>query len=426
MANSVTPEAANFWKAHVMELQARLREVDENAVGAELASRSVHSATPGDPAASSLTDATATAPPTKGVLPVATAASAAHGDYLPLKDSSASATEGARLQEKESMNPASSSQDRGGNYVAPNVSTTVNVAPDSMAEDAVSGGVSSAKGGSRSRKGGDSALSPVNVSSDGFPMVDVVAPADLPEGYTFEAQIGTKRFLATVPPGGGVARGEKFTCPMRDLDRVEIEVPTGKWRDGLGDCFAFGVFHPLILNTVFAPHIALGQIMARNGLTWLGRPGSRFQSKSVCTNMFIIVLFWIAMNCVAIFVVTVHVNRGLLPSGVDAVCLAAVNISMLLYTVYAVKNVRSAIRKRYGIPRQYITSGSCSGQEDLLVSVFCMPCAISQIGRHTADFDTYRAVCCSNTGLPRGVELATAPTAASAGIPLKDDSVQMV
>jgi hypothetical protein len=85
-----------------------------------------------------------------------------------------------------------------------------------------------------------------------LPMVDVVAPADLPGGYHFEAEIEGKRFLATVPQGG-VQQGETFTCYMRDLDSVAIDIPVGYWRDNLSSFCDFGCCHPVILNSLFCP-----------------------------------------------------------------------------------------------------------------------------------------------------------------------------
>ena len=86
-----------------------------------------------------------------------------------------------------------------------------------------------------------------------LPLAKVVAPADLPEGYAFEARVGHKRFMATVPVGG-VTKGETFFTYVRKLDKVEVSVPVGEWRDDLCDCCAFGPFHPLFLNACFCPH----------------------------------------------------------------------------------------------------------------------------------------------------------------------------
>lgn len=68
----------------------------------------------------------------------------------------------------------------------------------------------------------------------------------------FEAQLGQKKFLATVPPGG-VTKGQRFVSTMRELETIEIPVPLGAWRDDGCECFAHGICHPLFLNTIFFP-----------------------------------------------------------------------------------------------------------------------------------------------------------------------------
>ena len=87
---------------------------------------------------------------------------------------------------------------------------------------------------------------------DELPVCDVVAPSDLPGGYMFEVQLGSKKFLATVPPGG-VTKGQRFVSTMRELETIEIPIPLGAWRDGIKDCFSDGMCHPLFLNALFLP-----------------------------------------------------------------------------------------------------------------------------------------------------------------------------
>jgi hypothetical protein len=89
-------------------------------------------------------------------------------------------------------------------------------------------------------------------SLERVPMVDVVAPADLPGGYHFEAEIEGRRFLATVP-AGGVQKGETFSCYMRDLEKVGSDIPVGRWRDGLFDCCRVGCCHAVIWNGLLCP-----------------------------------------------------------------------------------------------------------------------------------------------------------------------------
>eukprot|EP00978_Attheya_sp_CCMP212_P021762 scaffold63993_cov49-Attheya_sp.AAC.1 len=91
-------------------------------------------------------------------------------------------------------------------------------------------------------------------------MVHVVAPATLPEGYTFEAQIGgnvERTFKVEVPPGG-VKEGETFLAPLPDnFDGPRLQAPTGQWKD-----------------------VAMAQVMMRLRLDWLGRPGPEVATKN--------------------------------------------------------------------------------------------------------------------------------------------------
>ena len=86
----------------------------------------------------------------------------------------------------------------------------------------------------------------------GLSTCEVVAPSDLPGGYMFEAQLGSKKFLATVP-SGGVIKGQQFVSTMKELEMIEIPVTMGGWKDDLCDCFDIGICHPLLLNGIFFP-----------------------------------------------------------------------------------------------------------------------------------------------------------------------------
>ena len=81
-----------------------------------------------------------------------------------------------------------------------------------------------------------------------IPLVQVVAPATLPEGYEFMAAIGDRTIQVVVPPGG-IEQGQKFEVPFpQHLESALVggSVPVGRWRDGLLDCFRYGVCHPAL------------------------------------------------------------------------------------------------------------------------------------------------------------------------------------
>ena len=82
--------------------------------------------------------------------------------------------------------------------------------------------------------------------------IDVVAPADLPEGYTFEAQGQNYSAFKVTVPRGGVKGGQTFKC-RAVLSKQIVEVPEFAWRDPLWNVFAHGVFHPFFLLSFTFP-----------------------------------------------------------------------------------------------------------------------------------------------------------------------------
>jgi hypothetical protein len=73
---------------------------------------------------------------------------------------------------------------------------------------------------------------------------------------------------------------------------------------------------------------------------------------------------------------------------------AIVGLCCFLYVLIARIRTRGFIRNKYAIPEQ-----CCSGCEDCCVSFWCDCCTTAQMLRHTADYRTDNADCCSETGL---------------------------
>lgn len=154
------------------------------------------------------------------------------------------------------------------------------------------------------------------------------------------------------------------------------------------------------LNVMPLP-VALGQIMTRVGLDWQARPSNKLVSSLSCTNMTVFLCFWAAMDLSAALMFKVRWQRGQ-DLGIDYYApIMVLNMLFLFHLLKLVKNTRESIRDKYQIPES-----TCIGCEDCMCATFCMSCTICQMGRHTADFDTYNGNCCSRTGLPGQVELA--------------------
>jgi Cys-rich protein (TIGR01571 family) len=229
-----------------------------------------------------------------------------------------------------------------------------------------------------------------------LPMVDVVAPADLPGGYQFEAEIGNKYFLATVP-AGGVRKGQTFSCHMREMK--ESDIPLGRWRDGLFDCFRYGFTHPMLLNSVICPMLALSQVQVRLGLDVMGRQASPDTPKqglwSTRGMMFTVLVFWVFLNVVIISGFEFKLHNFVRLSPADIVSLALVNGLMIFFAIYSTVNTRTFLRDKYHIGEDR----NQSTIRDILSAGFCMALSIAQMGRHTTSYEEYEGACCNDTGI---------------------------
>lgn len=141
--------------------------------------------------------------------------------------------------------------------------------------------------------------------------VQVIAPATLSAGYVFEAMYENVIFDVTVPEGG-VTKGQRFIVPfvpppppppaaavataifgedgamitsanvaeipsMEDAFSRRRNIPMGKWRDNLFDCFHYGFFHPALWCSCLFKPCLLGQLLTRMKMSWLGHRYHRFE-----------------------------------------------------------------------------------------------------------------------------------------------------
>mmetsp|Transcript_14710 Transcript_14710/g.23170 ORF Transcript_14710/g.23170 Transcript_14710/m.23170 type:complete len:627 (-) Transcript_14710:74-1954(-) len=328
MAESVTPEAAQFWRKHVVELQARLRSLHEK----------------------------------NGVSRVT--------------------GEAEEIMRNNERLLASLQENTG--YVPPR--------QDEFQQVRSRGTIGASQSAQHEVDQGDIG----DPSTERMPMVDVVAPGDLPGGYTFEAEIGGRRFLATVP-AGGVGRGETFSSIMRAVDPENAEIPSGRWRDSCFAFFKFGPCHPLVLNAVFCPLIALAQIMTRLGFDFLGQPNPNVPKKgpwSTWGMMRLIISFWVFLNAVIMLGLGIKFAANLGVSGADLTSLIMVNLVMFAYAAYATAATRGSLREKYHIREHRFID-----VEDYVCATCCMPCTICQMGRHTVSYNEYQGACCTKNGI---------------------------
>jgi Cys-rich protein (TIGR01571 family) len=243
-------------------------------------------------------------------------------------------------------------------------------------------------------------------------MIEVIAPATLPEGYTFEAQLSDGRKFMVAVPKGGVEENQRFMIPVAPTAKRMIDgAPVGAWKDGLCGCFRCGLFHPHLWLAYCCQPIALAQVMTRERLNWLGSPGSVAE---VAATFKRVVLIFVACVILKVFLSALYVglifqyahqvtpdytmnDNVQIPASAAVVNAInqALSYAYLIYLLVATLRTRASIRDKYAIPEQ-----SCKGCEDCCCSYWCSCCTVAQMMRHTADYDKYDAQCCTETGLP--------------------------
>ncbi|EED90283.1 predicted protein [Thalassiosira pseudonana CCMP1335] len=241
--------------------------------------------------------------------------------------------------------------------------------------------------------------------------LEVVAPATLPEGYAFEAEVKGETFTVRVPLGG-VEEGQKFSVPFSAGSRgysgaavPRVSVPVGHWKFfNLNDVIL------LIILTISSSTALAGQVMSRLKLTWTANEGTSAQALATFRILLgISIAFVVADNILFLYPSYFHempkdpYNKYENEQYREYVmrfgfCRMVLRVIFNLFAVYVVWKTRAYIREKYSIPAR------CCGEcEDCCCSFWCTCCTIGQMARHTADYETYAAICCNDTGLPSHV-----------------------
>jgi Cys-rich protein (TIGR01571 family) len=202
-----------------------------------------------------------------------------------------------------------------------------------------------------------------------------------------------------IQPEGGVHEGQVFLAPLsKSYDGPRLVAPTGRWKDGLCGCFQEGICHPSLCCPTFCPTIAMGQVMSRMQLTWLGAPGPLDRTRQTFT---VIVLLFIAsfIYSIALDIAAAQYTTATTPPVIWYLRLAGV-LLITFWQVYALCKTRRTVRERYQIPEAH-----CVGCEDVCCALVCSCCTTAQLLRHTGEYESYAGVCCSATGHPPGTPL---------------------
>ena len=138
--------------------------------------------------------------------------------------------------------------------------------------------------------------------------------------------------------------------------------------------------------------------MTRMQLSWLGEPGAYASTKNTFNVVVTLYISYILYSSSLEFATREYLN-----STVPIYIVVAKIVGSLFYTIWSIYSLcrtRQSVRARYSIPEE-----RCVGCEDLCCSFFCTCCVIAQMHRHTGEYETYPAVCCTRTGHPPGTPL---------------------
>lgn len=218
--------------------------------------------------------------------------------------------------------------------------------------------------------------------------------------------------------------------------RGTIRIPVGGWKDSLFDFCRYGPAHPSLVCAVFCPLVSLGQVYTRLGLNWHGQGQGQGQGDGSgggdgnggimdgnstgnqnTVNQYSSRAFKIMVAITVIFNIIIKM--------IDPIdhgsWIHVYNILFLLLCGILIGRTRTTIRKRYDIQATFIQEAmekgnidvshwgtgdgvtsvcGCDVVEDYCVSCLCLPCAVSQMNRHTAPYETYEGTCFSSNGLP--------------------------
>lgn len=247
------------------------------------------------------------------------------------------------------------------------------------------------------------------------PMVEVTAPATLPEGYTFQATAAGRSFNVRVPTGG-IEKGQRFSVPMPSSEddsavcsASRISVPIGHWKDGICSCFRFGICHAWLWMTCCCPLLATAQVQTRLNLNFCGdEKTSGWKGENMAIHLFITLIFSVGYLR-SFFYIMPLLQKDLELRADDPTSpeiadleeeinyyqqtLHLFEYAFGIYAFVVLYRTRRAIRQRYAIPQEFCC-------EDAVCIACCRCSAVAQYGRHTADYERYRSVCFSTTGVP--------------------------
>jgi Cys-rich protein (TIGR01571 family) len=228
--------------------------------------------------------------------------------------------------------------------------------------------------------------------------VHIIAPSTLPEGYTFEAEVGAgeaKKTISVEVPPGGVVEGQVFLVPLPDdfaVGEPRVNAPTGHWKDGPFDMLNAGICHASLWCGLCCTQVAMAQVMQRLRLNWLGEAAPEAATKNTFKVVLTLVLCYTVFT-IALEMVEAQTGYYQIPTWIPVLRFIG-GVLFTIYSIYSLMKLRENVRAKYSIPEE-----KCPGMEDLCCSMWCSCCVVSQMARHTGEYETYKGRFCSETGM---------------------------
>lgn len=147
----------------------------------------------------------------------------------------------------------------------------------------------------------------------------------------------------------------------------------------------------------------MGQILTRMNMSWLGAIDSPDASKTFRKVVYVLAAYYI-LSSICAPPKPYYKDNGDGPELIEpegdpfkGFVYNIVNLAFGLYSFVVMIRLRAAVRERYSLP-DITPCGDVL--EDIACVCCCGCCTVSQLARHTADYEQCDADCCTSTGLP--------------------------
>ncbi len=215
-----------------------------------------------------------------------------------------------------------------------------------------------------------------------------------------------------------------------------ISKPVGEhgiWKGGIFSCFQRGIFHPDPWSAFLCPHVLLGKVLMRSNLTSLAQPSicsnqRNENSKAARSLRWAVRILLCTVIAVYVSAINYWQDQDYAASGLSRAVeilwwqelfSLVLTLPLSIWALVVIVRLRTAIRERDEIPRTNIAVPSCrqseepmfqvslGKSEDLVCTLCCGCCVLSQIAHQTADYEVTDSVSCCNSR--NGMMLGNSP-----------------